>query len=253
MICTACDRGLPTDEEVNRELERGRRYRSQHLYAKAEEAFLGVLQKRPRDARAHQELGYLYFEDLTDYISALYHLERYRKLRPMPQTNDLRSDVLEQVLAICQQEIAKGVSLSVLTTALQHEIESLREENRTLQQRVVDLTQQITRAESGPNFPRSNPATNTTPVGTRVNGFVEGSTSAPTQAVMLPLRQGLASQVAPPPGTAVRPRTHTIRRGDTLYSLAGRYGLTVQQLQQANPRLRADNLQIGQTIVIPEP
>ncbi|TYR78656.1 LysM peptidoglycan-binding domain-containing protein [Priestia megaterium] len=39
--------------------------------------------------------------------------------------------------------------------------------------------------------------------------------------------------------------------GDTLYSIAKKYNITVQQLQEANPGIDPAKLQIDQEIIIP--
>lgn len=49
----------------------------------------------------------------------------------------------------------------------------------------------------------------------------------------------------PPAGT---PQTHTIRRGETLYSIAPKYGTTWQALLALNPGIDPKKLQIGQQI-----
>src|SRR5699024_10049423 len=50
-----------------------------------------------------------------------------------------------------------------------------------------------------------------------------------------------------PPGTIV----YTVRSGDTFYSLASRFGTTVEELMRVNPGVNPNNLQIGQIICIP--
>ena len=50
-----------------------------------------------------------------------------------------------------------------------------------------------------------------------------------------------------PPGTFA----YTIRAGDTFFSLAQRFGTTVEAIQRANPGVDPDRLQIGQIICIP--
>ncbi|MCR1898839.1 LysM peptidoglycan-binding domain-containing protein [Irregularibacter muris] len=45
--------------------------------------------------------------------------------------------------------------------------------------------------------------------------------------------------------------SYTIRAGDTLYSLAIRYGTTVNAIMSANPGINPNALQIGQVICIP--
>ena len=44
---------------------------------------------------------------------------------------------------------------------------------------------------------------------------------------------------------------YTIQSGDTFYSIAKKYNITVQQLQDANPGVDPAKLQIGQQIVLP--
>ena len=50
-----------------------------------------------------------------------------------------------------------------------------------------------------------------------------------------------------PPGSVV----YIIRSGDTFFSLAARFGTTVEAITRANPGVDPNNLQIGQRICIP--
>ncbi len=52
------------------------------------------------------------------------------------------------------------------------------------------------------------------------------------------------------PAATPRTRTHTVAQGETLWSIARRYNVTVDQLRAAN-RLQGDNVRIGQTLTIP--
>ncbi|AXI30976.1 N-acetylmuramoyl-L-alanine amidase [Priestia megaterium] len=66
----------------------------------------------------------------------------------------------------------------------------------------------------------------------------------PRRAVPIPNPNPSPSE----PGT----KTYTIKQGDTLYSIAQKYGITVQALQEANTGLSDPlTLQVGKTIVIP--
>jgi LysM repeat protein len=47
-------------------------------------------------------------------------------------------------------------------------------------------------------------------------------------------------------------KTHTVRPGETLYGIARLYGLTEDDLRQANRNISAENLQAGQQLSIPE-
>lgn len=56
-------------------------------------------------------------------------------------------------------------------------------------------------------------------------------------------RQQIAGK--PPEGT---PQTHTIRRGETLYSIAPKYGTTWQAILALNPGVDPKKLQVGQKV-----
>ncbi len=47
-------------------------------------------------------------------------------------------------------------------------------------------------------------------------------------------------------------REHVVRPGDTLYSLARFYGVTVEAIQAANPSIEGTNIPTGMTLIIPE-
>ena len=73
--------------------------------------------------------------------------------------------------------------------------------------------------------------------GIAVDGIVGNETRAA-------LAEKLASNPQPRPAGA----THTIKRGDTFFKLAKKYGTTVKALQDANPNVDPTRLQIGQVI-----
>ncbi|HMP82471.1 MAG TPA: LysM peptidoglycan-binding domain-containing protein [Verrucomicrobiota bacterium] len=72
-------------------------------------------------------------------------------------------------------------------------------------------------------------------------------TSAPPPIVEQPY-------VAPEP-VPVQPAVneHVIQKGDTFYSLAKKYAVTMKSIQDANPAVDPTKLKIGQKIVIPAP
>ncbi len=82
------------------------------------------------------------------------------------------------------------------------------------------------------NVKETPPAEATTPVA-----------EAPAQPVMMP-------EVAPSSAPAeAAPNRHTVEKGDTLYSLAKKYGHTVKELKQWN-KLKSNMLKIGQELVV---
>lgn len=69
------------------------------------------------------------------------------------------------------------------------------------------------------------------------------------QAILVPVRRQAASK--PAPGAA---QAHIVARGETLFGIARRHGLTVDQLAAANPGLDSATLRPGQTLrLAPEP
>jgi LysM repeat protein len=61
------------------------------------------------------------------------------------------------------------------------------------------------------------------------------------------------TQSALQPSVTPTPRVHEVVSGEVLGYIAGRYGVTVDQIVKANPGLNPDFLTIGQKITIPNP
>jgi LysM repeat protein len=69
-----------------------------------------------------------------------------------------------------------------------------------------------------------------------------------------PVQPPLAAQATPaadPPDTAPRPRTYRVREGDTLWDVARKAGVTVQELARANNRSPRAVLRPGVTLRLP--
>jgi LysM repeat protein len=60
-----------------------------------------------------------------------------------------------------------------------------------------------------------------------------------------------AQPTTPPPPT---PHVYVVAKGDTFSKIASKFGLTIQQLQAANPQVKnIDRIKIGDQLTIPEP
>jgi LysM repeat protein len=68
------------------------------------------------------------------------------------------------------------------------------------------------------------------------------------QKLTIPAGSGSGAAVAPSTGQS---RAYVVQRGDTLLSIARRFGLTVKQLQTANNISNPDRIYPGQKLVIP--
>lgn len=63
-----------------------------------------------------------------------------------------------------------------------------------------------------------------------------------------------AADAQPDEATSADGITHVVLRGDTLYEIAQRYGVTVEEILEANPEVDdLNNIRIGQSLAIPTP
>jgi LysM repeat protein len=87
----------------------------------------------------------------------------------------------------------------------------------------------------------------------RLNGLSNPDVLAIGQTLKVPGGSGAApaSVGTPKPATGGQGRTYIVQKGDTLLSIARRYGLTTKQLQAANNITNPDRIFPGQKLVIP--
>jgi len=85
---------------------------------------------------------------------------------------------------------------------------------------------------------------------------VSTAVPAPTQVpVVYPTQSPIANPTTQPGAVqqqSLGEVSHTVQRGDTLYSLGKRYGVTVNAIMQRN-NLTDDKIQIGRVLIIPKP
>ncbi|MDA1277255.1 MAG: LysM peptidoglycan-binding domain-containing protein [Verrucomicrobia bacterium] len=230
LLLAACTNftGNPLDDESNPDFQAGKRRISALDSRGAIESFEKALQTNPNSAQSHFELGLLYEKDVRDYGSAIYHFQKYMKLRPESNVSDM---VLGRINS-CKVELAKTVSFSLVSKNAFAEMTRLANENAALREQVMQLNMQIARTSPVP------------PV-----GAIGESRSAPPQSLEHTAR---ASPAAPlPAAPATSPRTHPIQRNETFFSLSRKYGVTVAALKAANPTVVPERLKVGQAITIP--
>lgn len=84
----------------------------------------------------------------------------------------------------------------------------------------------------------------------RLNNLANPDSLKVGQVLIIPGGSGTAGAAAPTI-TSGQTRSYTVQKGDTLLSIARRFGLTVKQLQEANKISNPDRIYPGQTLTIP--
>jgi LysM repeat protein len=198
-------------------------------YKGAVEEYEKAVEVNPHSGSAHFELGLLYEQRVSDPAAAIYHYNQYLQLRPTASNVDR---VKERIVG-CKQELARTVSLGPPTQALQRELEQMVAENKQLREEVQKLNAALAARLSAP----SNPPEAVVPP--RPN---------PQTIVQNPPVPVAHTNAQPTPSRSV---TYTVRAGDTPAAVAKRYGVRVDALLAANPRLDPRRLRVGQTLTIP--
>jgi LysM repeat protein len=226
-----------TDEEKEPQFLIGRSRVNAMNFNGAIEAFEQALQMNPHSAAAHFELGWLYAEKEADPAAAIYHYQKYLRLRPTAAN----AETIQSHILRLKQELAKAALPIPPSTEIQRQLEYLTAENRRLQSEVDQLQKAMAQAQSAssgrtmssPTPPRSRP-----------------TASMPTNATR-PAAANLASR-NPVVMTEVAPqRSHKVQAGETPASIARRYNLSVDSLLSANPGVNPRRIQVGQILKLP--
>ena len=207
-------------------------------YAGALECFEKAIEANPHSSAGHLEAGLLYEKYPPDYAAAIYHFERFLKLRP----DSDYAKVVEQRILACKQELARTVSLGPVTQALQREYERLAEQNKRSQEEIERWRAYATHLQALTNPPGQAPKAERTASAIRSmsSASVTDSSSFPSKA---------EDSRSLPVSTATR--THTVKSGETPSVIARRYGVKITTLMAANPRLDPRRLQVGQALTVP--
>lgn len=215
-------------EERDLLLKRARALKNAQDIPGAVEAYQRALDNRPKLARAHLELGWIYDHDLEDYVRAIHHYQRYLELRP-----DVEDEERELVTKLIQHaRLSYAASLPDKPSEAIRVIAMLKEENAALR------AQLDARAAPRAAAPAVPPA--------------PAPPSAPAAAAAPPIP-------APPaqvPLSAMTP--YVVQPGDTLSRIAGRvYGDSKkwQPIYDANRSALPggpQSVKVGQTLMVPK-
>lgn len=222
------------DEEKEPHFQAGRARVNALDYKGAIAAFERALEANPRSAAAHFELGWLYADKVPDPAAAIFHYERYLRLRP----NAENADTVRQHILRLKQELAKAVLPLPASPGVQRELELLAEENRRLREELTRWREWYA-AQSG----RTNASAPQPPPETRALAAAAAAESRPAPTP--------ASSSASATSSRPAPRIHKVQPGETPSSIARKYGVSLEALLAANPGLNPRRMQIGQSLNIP--
>jgi len=221
------------DEEKESHYLAGKSRYSALDYDGALECYEKAIEVNPRSALAHLEAGFLYERHKQDHAAAIYHFDRFLRVRPDSQY----AAIVNQHILACKAELAKSVLLSPINQSLQKEFEQLQQENKIYREE-IEAWRAKARAQTTTNATFSSLASS-------------GSTSSLSVPAARPALTASPSNVARVAAMPLPGRTHTVKSGDTPASIARKYGVKLDTLMAANPRVDARRLHIGQSLNVP--
>ena len=220
----------PADEQKEPYFLTGKAREGTLDFKGAIEAFEKALEANPQNASAHFELG-LRYEKEADYSAAIYHFERYLKLRP----DSNRSQTVKDLISQDKMELSKTTIYAPMTEALRREFDKLAEESRVLRADNEKLRATLAGLSGRSPAPDAPPP---------------GRSLPPGQPGTLGVRPDL---IPPPPDNATHPvmRSYSVKAGDTPSSIARKYGVKLETLLAMNPTLDPKRMKVGQPVKIP--
>jgi LysM repeat protein len=250
VMVTGCSEfSNPTnDEEREPYFLRGQKLESGSNFAAAAEAYEKALSENPKNASAHFRLCFLNEEKLTNYIAAIYHGEKYIKLSP----NTERSELVRQHIQYSKSEIAKALPDGLVSTSVSKKMDQLQQTNSLLKQRIAELEQQKTNHQSEITVLQRNLTATSNQVAAltaTIKSLENRKISTPSTVNNVRSASLASSQVGSKRGLSAK--TYQIQSGDTLSRIAEKHNVSLKALKNANPRLIANKLKVGQSIKIP--
>lgn len=232
-VLGGCVPPAPGDEEKEPYFLAGKSRVSTMDFKGAVESFEKAVEVNPKSAPAHFELGWLYDQKESDPAAAIYHYERYLRLVP----NSNKEEMVKAHILACKQQLAQTVSLGPVTERQQREFELLAEENKRLREDIEKWRAYALRLQSLTNQPGAALSV-TRPAQSSVSASVPAESTSVVRPAVTP---------------AASLRTHTVKAGETPGMIARQYGVRVEALMAANPKLEPRRMRIGQALIIPPP
>jgi len=246
LVLSGCLPSAPRDDEKEPYFLAGRSHVNAMDFKGAIDSFEKAVEVNPKSASAHFELGCLYDQKDSNPAAAIYHFERYLKLSP----NSGREEMVKTRILASKQQLAQTVTLGPVTEKQQRELEQLMVEKEKLVVENKGLHDQVEGLRA--DVARLQAMTNRAGAGSLATRQVQPSVSSLSLAAgTSPSNPVNPGRTTVPP--AVSARTHIVKAGETPILIARKYGVKMEALKAANPRLEARHLQVGQALTIPAP
>lgn len=265
---------LVADEDRERNFQRARDAERLGDFEAASEYYERALEKNSRAPTVHLGYASLCEGQLRRYADAVYHYQRYLRLRPEdPKAEDIRRRITN-----CTERLATSVPLVVRSETIARDLAAVRTENLGLRAQLTNLfifsiqaSNEVRRlsvalAQSQAQLQAHAQAlaqaqAQAAGAGQTLGGGVVGgglgaggglSSSSGSAGAGVARGAGSRSPAATrsvEPATGVR--THRVRSGETMDRIARQYGVTLSALQRANPRIDARYMRSGMDLKIP--
>ena len=232
-----CDSGPESalDEQKDANFLSGRNRVSTQDYKGAVEEFSKALRTNPNSASAHFELGLLNETPLANYAAAIYHYEEHLRLRPASGYAEQAKDRIRA----CKTDLVKNEFLAPVNQGMQRDLERLTAENLLLKRQIEALQLQLSARATVPAG--NSPSTQYASTG-------PGS-SAPTASNNA--ARSINTETRTTRTVSTQPKTHVVKTGETVTSVAAKYDIKLNVFLAANPKVDPRRLKVGQTLNIP--
>ncbi len=176
-------------------------------------------------------------------------------------------------LVVKYHKVAKGETLSKIARKYGVTVASIRKSNGMSRKKKVRRGQRLKINTYQRRYIKDEPAVATAEVeaaavadstaverslerglGNRADSLQQADQASQAQQIAAEQPKAKAKAQPQPKAKTKSPKTtrHKVRKGESLDKIAKRYGITLAALKAANPKVKSDKIQIGQTIIVPE-
>ena len=215
-------------------------------YPGAINSFEESLEANPHSAQAHYQLAMLYENQESDPAAAIYHYQQYLKYDPQAGN----AEIIERHITNCKRQLVTDVNSLPSTPAAQQQLEKTVEDNHRLQTQLAQWQAAYFALKTNPPAAQNNSTMQNNFAGQPQTSVSPDDVTSATTAI--PARTVVATQKpAPTPQRIALARTHKVIAGETLASIARKHGVSLQALEEANPKVNPKKLKAGQMLNLP--